>query len=204
MGNEKDIPILMSAPMVVALLENRKTQTRRIIKPQPQNSGLPRGSNTEAWLWHGGPALVRASYGAPYVHTDRHAMERAMLLVSRFQVGTKLWVRETFAEIPNDGGSWVYRATDPDWATTEGWKWKPSIFMPRSASRLTLEITNVVVERLQDISEEDARAEGVRLNSTTHWETEARDAYRSLWNSINGAGSWDLNPYVYAVTFRKP
>jgi len=125
--------------------------------------------------------------------------------------GDRLWVRETWRHTASSveearaitediasGTAVDYRATYIEQCMRElGFSredaevadsfevWRPSIHMPRWASRITLEVVDVRIERLQDISEEDARAEGVRLNSTTHWETEARDAYRILWNEIN-------------------
>ncbi len=118
---------------------------------------------------------------------------------------SRLWVKETFMRNPYVSSDYIYRATetDPDRYHTTETPWKPSIFMHRAASRITLQVTSVRVERLQDISEEDARAEGVRLNSTTHWATEARDAYKTLWERINGDGSWQLNPWVWVINFNR-
>lgn len=208
-------PILMSGEMVRATLRdvNPKTQTRRIIK-------------CRGWVDSDGD-------GWPLIQTIEPQLIRARCPYG--QPGTRLWVKETFGKIPNDGGTYVYRATDPDWDSTEDWKWKPSIFMPRIASRITLEIVSIRVERVQEISEEDAKAEGVRDNSEPAWPHDIRlcpqcggtglhesagpnlgvievdcancDTYakrfRILWESINGPESWNENPWVWVVEFRR-
>ncbi len=174
-----DRPILFSAPMVRALLDGRKTQTRRILKPQPLMGYAPD---------------VTASKGI------------------RFAKGDRLWVRETWSAEhlwagtkPRDipcGPFWFWPDGDPsdgDWT-----KPKPGIHMPRWASRLTLTVTDVRVERLQEISEGDAIAEGSREPSLVPiigacWSE--RDAYAKLWEYINGPGSWGANPWVVALTF---
>ncbi len=98
----------------------------------------------------------------------------------------------------NKFGHITYRA---DHGPDHAFKWTPSIFMPRWASRLTLTVTDVRVQRLQDISEEDAWAEGITAYGTTRYEREGRDLYALLWNSINGAGAWNNNPWVVALSF---
>ena len=169
----KERPILFSGEMVRAILDGRKAQTRRTVK----------GS-----IVVGDPYCPPCPYGAQ---------------------GCRLWVRETFAYTDqhiNYEPGWVYRATDPDWSEMEGFKWKPSIFMPRAASRITLEVERISVERLQDITEEDARAEGVTVSksiaSDRVW-PQYKDAYKVLWESINGEGSWAKNPWVWVVEFKK-
>lgn len=159
----KERPILFSGPMVRAILDGRKTQTRRVVKPR-------QGMLDD---WTGLPC----PYGKP---------------------GDRLWVRETcYFEQPH--GEVIYRADpgsekalDPEFT---GLRWRPSIHMPRWASRITLEIVNVRVERLQDIRVDDARAEGVTAKWPVH-------GFRNLWQSINGFGSWDANPWVWVVEFR--
>lgn len=173
-------PILMSTPMVHALLEGRKTQTRRIIK----SPHYP-----EEWIANNCP------YG---------------------RIGDLLWVRETFCLVDDQkygGIKWLdYRATpECNESHPAGWenapddptalKWKPSIYMPRIASRLTLEITGVRVQSLNDISEEDAQAEGVSNRDTDGAWTSAVEGYAGLWDSINGKWPWDGNPAVWCISF---
>lgn len=179
----KERPILFSAPMVRALLAGTKTQTRRVMKPQPTHmnpAGIPRLAHLV-----GPSSAISCPYGQP---------------------GDRLWVRETFAKIDGQTQPWIetdYRAsyTHGDrLGDTLGIKkrWTPAIHMPRAASRITLEVTGVRVERLQDISEADARAEGAAAPPHLSY----RDGYAWLWDSINGPGAWDLNPYVWCISFR--
>lgn len=132
--------------------------------------------------------------------------------------GDWLWVKETHCDIAHESypSVWFYRADGdekPDWVK----HWRPSIFMPRKASRISLEVVSVCVERLQDISEADALAEGIHrfeVNDCVYFHarptapteehfTSAVMAYRDLWESINGAGSWDANPWVWVVEFQR-
>lgn len=201
-------PIIFSAPMVRALLEGRKTQTRRVLKPQPGGSYLgllnrPRG--LRAWFAGG-----QGEYSSREINL-------------RYRIGDLLWVRETWAPLHalthNDPGTQAladngfYRA---DCSTVDGEiaRWRSSIHMPRWASRITLEVTGVKVEKLQDISEADARAEGIewRYGAWGTWNPDGtnrcggshdpREAYRCLWININGAGSWEADPWVVAITFK--
>lgn len=193
----KERPILFSAPMVRAILAGTKTQTRRVAKhPLAQNLSyivdIGKG-------WFGdeeGEVQIRCPYGQP---------------------GDRLWVRETWQAVsgndrarhimthPRPDRGWLEYAATPR-ADEPAYKWRPSIHMPRWASRITLEVTGVRVERLQDISEADAMAEGVHYSllekiqaGQDRW---ARHAYKKLWESIHGPGSWDLNPWVWVVEFK--
>lgn len=196
----KEKPILFSAPMVRAILAGRKTQTRRIVYPQIDDA--TRVSKTD-FGWE---------FEAPS-HTSH--------IGKKFVAGDRLWVREAVrAEEIHSGLDGVHYLADGDfrpiqdteqaallWVLLNSYRNGrglpvPPIHMPRWASRITLEITDVRVQRLQEISEEDAKAEGVSLNSTTHWETEARDAYCALWKTINGPDSWSQNPWVWVISFR--
>lgn len=219
----KERGILFSAPMVRALLNGTKTQTRRIVKGfalellQPENFtpeyvALPENGNS------------------PYGYA-----------------GERLWVRETFFAY----GRWVtrysekkqrdewhfidmtaecdrayqYAASNPDVPLAKGrggmpgWYTRPAIHIPHAASRILLEITSVRVERLQEIGEADALAEGIisHVRGGWHWHKHdpsnpddwhqfgfntAAFAYQDLWESINGAGSWDANPWVWRIAFR--
>lgn len=195
-------PILMSAPMVRALIEGTKTQTRRVVADrhlaQIDLSRTP----------------CRANWSKPMPYG---------------QPGDRLWVRETWMPDPPCDGTWGYtawagsrigqisavperfrkpefcnyRATWPH--KEDGMRWTPGIHMPRWASRITLEVTGVRVERLQDISTSDAEAEGwpgpdaENSISSTYpiaW-------YSKLWEEINGPGSWTANPWVWCVAFRR-
>lgn len=204
----KERPILFSAPMVRALLAGTKTQTRRIAKPVRH----PDWGN----LYSPG-ALVRE-------HEPMHVIYRAC---PYGQPGDRLWVRETFRrdlDRMNRCKVVEYRADDAVLLASPGpggafdfpdLGWRPSIHMPRWASRITLEITGVRVERLQDISDADAVAEGCTKNHNGYYlggphavsgrkqMATAQSAYRDLWESINGAGSWDANPWVWAVDFKR-
>jgi hypothetical protein len=172
----KERPILFKDVMVRAILVGRKTQTRRIAKPRYDDK-----TPCDHWMAYA-PDFIR-----------RHCAHGSEGQTCPYgQPGDRLWVRETWAINPDDGGA-VYRATDPDWEVCECWTWRPSIHMPRWASRITLEITAVRVERLQGISLDDAKAEGV----------ETTDQYAELWCRINGAESWYANPWVWVVAFKR-
>lgn len=193
----KERPILFSAPMVRALLDGSKTQTRRVVKPegafhifQFRGTTAAAGADepTGEWGWCGSERVVHKHIRCPYG-----------------QPGDRIWVRETFAKAEMmDGRQYAYRATGDLLGCMP---WKPSIHMPRVASRITLEIVNVSVERLQDISERDAAEEGCGclLDEFPQWDGEPnlyRKLYRVLWERINGAGSWAADPWVWVVEFK--
>ena len=177
----KERPILFSAPMVRAILEGRKTQTRRLVKLRPGQE-IEHGAVFSAR----DPFLMLSPYGSP---------------------GDRLWVRETFHGGGNGGAEVAFKA---DYLIARDVKrWTPAIHMPRRLSRITLEVTGVRVERLQDISEEDARAEGidaVRVQTGPAalagrpWATE----FCALWDSLNAKRApWASNPWVWVVEFRR-
>lgn len=189
-----DKPILFSAPMVRALLAGKKWQTRRILKDQG--------------LFAGKDEIVR-----------RFPRQEGVAPIS---IGDRLWCRETYALVGTmDPGFVLYRASgyeaecsrhgfDKPYPPESAVKWKPSIFMNRRFSRITLLVTDIRVQRLQDISEEDMFAEGVepfgngtafvKLNDAQTYST-PRACYATLWDAINGPGAWDVNPWVAAYTF---
>lgn len=183
-----DRPILFSAPMVRALLDGRKTQTRRVLR-NPEYYGCPTGDC---------PHQTQAECNAAMASLDAEA--------TRFAVGDRLWVREAFAADgkPDDAVVW-YRAHHEE-AQARGPRvdvpWRPSIHMPRWASRLTLTVTDVRVERLQDISEADAIAEGMDETAVQHFGCPIK-AYAALWNSLarTEEAAWSANPWVVAVPF---
>lgn len=209
-------PILFSDPMVRAILAGTKMQTRRVVKPQPDGA---------AWYQKPGHSLI-----------GRDAADMARKMVDDCpygQPGDRLWVREAWALIDKDykpadlaqATALVYRADglkvpnqrDPEIRATfadrcrmplDAIKWRPSIHMPRIASRIDLEITGVRVERLNDISEADAVAEGVNVHPDHHGKPRNSiyspvQAYCDLWESINGPDSWAANPWVWCLTFKR-
>lgn len=206
-----DRPILFSAPMVLALLEGRKTQTRRMLKPQPYV--VQEQDGVRWWNLAGRP-------GGTIVMGDS-----ALLRAHRKPaVGDRLWVRETWAPsefVTGDGSRFFYRAdADEDGTvpylvsgTPSGGgvgnaridRWRVSIHMPRPASRITLTVTDVRAQRLQEITEEDARAEGARAAYGEPFATDSgltdRRRFQLLWDTLHGPGAWDANPHVVALTF---
>jgi len=215
-------PILFSAPMVRAILDGRKTQTRRVVKPQPTvtENGCPRWGTYDGRKMHMVPR--RAGGGSAVTMTD---------LIGEYcpygRVGDQLWVRETWhpfgtGKHPNWMSDRVlYRADNEglqpfdgcashplpspvEWSGRQTSAWKPSIFMPRWASRLTLEITSVRVEQVADITTKDCAAEGVQLEPGRDTEHLKRD-FIELWDSINakrGYG-WSANPWCWVVAFKR-
>lgn len=178
----KERGILFSDEMVRAILDGRKTQTRRVLRIQPPDHVIrlrPFFGQEVRWIdFDGSNFEVRCPFG---------------------KVGDRLWVRECFVccrHGPRHLECLEYRA-DEMVGGDDTPKWTPSIHMPRWASRITLEITDVRVQRLHDISQEDALAEGVDVVST------ARNAFCSLWCRINGGTAWDGNPWVWALTFKR-
>mgnify|MGYP003440424383 FL=1 len=220
-----DRPILFSGPMVRALLDGSKTQTRRVVKQQPPQNTVAIGRWQDpgprpAWwaFLRDGPVDHDHPFGGAEIHGE-------FWLSPYGDAGDRLWVRETFVQgwpLGDDGCvdqydadgkekpmKTFYRATSPDLNWCDGGDdcpiktpWKPSIHMPRWSSRITLEITGVRVERLQDISRGDAMAEGCPFPNMAQGD-DPRAWYAQLWNSINGPGSWDANPWVWVVEFRR-
>jgi len=204
-------PMLMCGDMVRATLEDRKTKTRRFINPQP--------------MFYHDVKSCQVIEGFIHYIDSKGTSHVGGKMCPYGKVGDRIWVKETFqytdASLNIEPG-WVYRATDRDWETLEDWKWKPSIFMPRKASRITLEITDIRVERLLEINQADCLAEGIESSvinadkrDTTYrdymqkvvdpfeWYASPIDSYKSLWESINGVGSWSDNPWVWVITFKR-
>lgn len=213
-----DKPILFSGPMVRAILDGRKTQTRRVIKPQPEpwrDYHLEGGCQQADWRFDLGERTEdgkRYDYGL-WMHSGFH--ESRFQRCPYGQPGDRLWARETWWH--GDHNYWPDAVDPPElpepalfYRADKGRNvtWKPSIHMPRWASRLTLTITDVRVERVQDISEADAIAEGCRP-SLEYAEGipcgygPAVPEFANLWDTINakrGYG-WDANPFVWAISF---
>ncbi|MEJ5137763.1 MULTISPECIES: hypothetical protein [Acinetobacter] len=219
-------PILFNTPMVQAILEGRKTQTRRIVKTRIVIEQAEFELGNRPAVLHSEPSLQH------YIDND----------CPYGQVGDFLWVRETFcygcidewdAEHPDDRRLFVDqydgRKQDPipkQWCLENNVEiddviWKPSIHMPRSASRILLEITNIRVEHLSDISRADSVSEGIKTfmvdcsrdglktafkdyssDNNAISRNNPVDSFRTLWESINGADSWAVNPWVWVVEFK--
>ncbi|EBG7294020.1 hypothetical protein GA093_15755 [Salmonella enterica] len=192
----KERGMIFNAEMVRAILDGRKTQTRRIMKLQPEILGSGLRYITESheqnevgkYFWCISDAL------------GMHA--RSAIFTCPFgAVGDHIWVRETFSAVPDydepAGCSALLYAADGNGPYR---KWTPSIHMPRWASRLTLEITGIRVERLNSITESDAEAEGV---TDTGFGDLLVDGYRYLWKSIYGEESWAANPWVWVIEFKR-
>lgn len=214
----KERPILFNGAMVGAILDGSKTQTRRIVKPQPVNG----------WDFEAPPVLGRIT--SPHPKKGRFGAFVRRGLQTDFpeydlipcpygQHGDRLWVKETWrpwtALDPWDLNI-TYAADGEDRIIRDGefgerdWTMPKAaargnvspLFMPRWASRITLEITGVRVERLNDCSDADALAEGVDRTNTSI-AGYAKERYQQLWESINGSGSWNANPWVWVVEFRR-
>ena len=209
-------PIIFRAPEVRALLEGRKTMMQRVIKGVPMfsaeydnrwrpHASPPGGAMPNEWTWWEGPA-----HGPSLYHKQQ-------LL---YAPGDLLWVKETWREGEDGVPASIFFFADEPWH--EGAGWRSSTHMPRWASRLTLRVTGVHVQRLQDISEDDCFREGVdafkyvddddgEMDYYSAREPEERfkdehcvtrkDAFAALWQSTHGPGSWDANPWVAAISF---
>lgn len=218
----KERPILFSAPMVRAILDGRKTQTRRIAEisepfDYPQfNAKVVNFRKKTYWFDCQKSHPEHIANACPYG-----------------TLADRLWIRETWAPANSDDGPVILYRADGDrrylmnedkfldeegafsyeitgkvyfdsWASdieSADMGWKSSIHMPRWASRINLEITDVRVEKLQDISDVDAIAEGIQADFLEHIHGPA--GYRDLWESINGQGSWDKNPWVWVIEFKR-
>lgn len=278
----RERPILYSAPMVRRLpgIEKDparwKTQTRRLIKPQPptreaffgSDFGLSRAVADGVKMYSQNDWALLPKHPTDWDLIGSVGVARDAGFPMRYRCpfgepGDRLWVKETFCiessfnvgdpdyhpsfkdgrpvrhfEDEHFGAYWEqphYRATDPrpELVTNDfeepGVKWKPSIFMPRWASRVALEVADVRAEQLQEISEEDAKAEGLSCLSKdggrtwkhgipdrdglpgsdddgwewTRWEVDPRRAYRTLWESIHGPDSWNANPWVWVLKLER-
>lgn len=220
----KERPILFTGQMVRAILDGRKTETRRIVKPEPAYPNafdcLRREQsdvNQRVYIFQPNAQMASDYWKMPFVKGDL------------------LWVKEThFVEITGDFtydveglklSQWApelikeaiihYRATT-ELKNPDDWRWCASIHMPRWASRITLQVVSVHAERLQDITDEGAIAEGMDPEGScrqdqytdgsyarSYTELSPRDLYAELWDRINGEGSWALNPWVWVIKFER-
>lgn len=224
-------PILFSGPMVRAILEGRKTQTRRVAIPKRSCVDFIGGGPKDGPDWNDPTCWGFEDPNTGFWWALRGNEECHQLPCPYGNRGDRLWVREAWQHSnhplgPYDADCLVHYRADylddphgPDGEKSPEGRyrtWRPSIHMPRAASRITLEITGVLVERLNDCSEDDARAEGSDAIGITFRDDADgkphlieslggpyRDGYRILWESINGAGSWEANPWVWVVEFRR-
>ena len=190
----KEKPILFSGPMIRAILANTKTQTRQIFKPDRMTWDA--NGRYTTYAMRGGELSTTGSgpfKPSSWLHYCPYG-----------QPGDRLWVRESFARVPTACGSEdiVFAADYQDGSDrAAGVRYTPSIHMPRAVSRITLEITGVRVERLQDISRGDAMAEGCPFPNMAQG-PDPRDWYAELWGAINGPDSWAENPWAWVVEFK--
>lgn len=220
-------PILFSTDMVQAIIAGKKMQTRRMVKKQP---------NIKATHFEYSPAWKLKPWVAEFQYHDSPCWEITDNYKCPYgEPGDVLWVRETWTKGCEWDGTgaqpplrYYYRANN-DWKGLDWWhektdtisdspSWKPSIHMPKAAARIWLEITDIRVVRLQDITEEDAIAEGIEgmevaedghlvmkwrdYTSTDGWYYNLVESFKSLWFSINGPDSWANNPWLWVVSFK--
>ena len=201
-------PILFSQPMVKAILAGNKTQTRRIVKIKSLIESPDRfkycGNSNDFDVPHKAiPYDDRIYYAWELTNSNE-----SMWVIDGYKKGDILWVRETWCNDPRGSESgndncYYYRADMIDLTIWKG-SWKPSIFMPREAARIFLEVTDIRVERLQNISEEDARAEGTQEFYGKKPYRTNKERYIDLWNSINGKKyPCSSNPWVWVISFRR-
>lgn len=220
----KELPILFSTPMVQAILDNRKTMTRR-------TAGLEKVNvNPDNWENYGfGYNPENDKDERRYSYFKLSKSETWMYCKQRYQIGDKLWVKETFVKVEFENGSSakLYKA---DCAYPDQVKWKSSLFMPKAAARIWLEVTNVRCDRLQNISKYDAIDEGIEPAKFPYkkWQyicyecdkkghsgkignklcedgvyNHAINSFYSLWRSINGLESYNSNPWVFIYEFKR-
>lgn len=200
-------PIIFSTPMVQAILKGRKTQTRRIIKdihPDSQNIIL-----------QGFEKIDKITFLEPD-QFDKPENEKLASQVScpYGKTGNLLWVRETWQHtkclninFEDENYGYVYKADGQPWEDYERWTWKPSIYMPKIAARIWIKLTNVRVEQLHQITEEDAKAEGVpkeRILGASDSPSNPltyKYGFFNIWNNIHGYASWLENPWVWVIEF---
>lgn len=189
----------MCGEMVVATLADLKTQTRRLVKWDYPHSCAPEISREPDGKFR----VFDAAGGEGDYYIDQPPCDYGL-------VGDRLWIKETFSAHGafKESGRVIYRADIPDGKEPHGLHWKPSIFMPRKASRILLEIVHLRIERVKEIGEVDAQAEGCKLIEGNHRRHDGLDyvsEYASLWDRLNfkrGFG-WEVNPWVWVITFKR-
>lgn len=229
-------PILFSTPMVQAILDDRKTQTRRIMKPQIIDCSVNhREYSGASWRNEYISLACGKDSNEWYCRLCGNGIlsTGSSMYKCKYKVGDVLWVRETWTDPTPDKSGYpiLYKAdfpityngseSDPTEVVTlnsEDYRWKPSIHMPKEACRLFLKVTNVRVEKLHEITEEDAINEGIerRIDETSvlpvsykiygtdnWWDESPIISFQSLWQSINGEQSWKEDPFVWVIEFQK-
>lgn len=220
-----DRPMIFSGPMVQALIDGRKTQTRRVIRQASHNGWHIYHAGKRCGWYNGGGEGKLNAMNTPYMPRDRLYVREAW----RPQMDSTIWAcveyRSDGARIKprieedNAGGKFWEdcNAVDPDWrqydVEPQVAKWRSPIFCPRWASRLTLTVTDFRVQRLQDISFADTLAEGIEgtdihkrrqrlcVEQGIECGSVCRDSFRDIWNSLHGPEAWEANPWVVALTF---
>jgi hypothetical protein len=232
----RETPLLFSTPMVQAILDGRKTVTRRIVNPQPNNPNtfgispiwgydVPMGLNnqpikhwTSDFRYKGAPKDPWNYFGVHCATNVNGQRVDKNIVCPVGKVADRIWVRETWSKIHyeniDEKPTYFYKAD----ANTSNLQhiWKPSIHMPKSAARIWLEITKISIEQLNDVTAEDAIKEGIEcigkkfgVRQWKYYKVGSNGdaggwpviSFRSLWESINGEGSWDLNPWVWRIEF---
>jgi len=213
----KESPIIFSTPMVQVILEGRKTQTRRILSFHINNGlSFKQMENNHA--------VFSDNFFESFPGYDSGEYDKK--IKCQFgKPGDLMWVREAFAKVCIENyphPEFIYRASEGEVIDVDGniLKWKPSIFMPKEASRIWLQIENIRAEQVQHITEEDAKAEGIRYNDGTLDNTlsgyvgfnnlknidmlfdTAKESFQSLWYKIHSQKAWDHNPWVWVISFK--
>ncbi|MEZ2759763.1 hypothetical protein ACBQ54_18875 [Providencia vermicola] len=209
----KERGIIFNTEMVRAILDGRKTQTRRIMRQQPKPS---KTKENDYWFpCTKTQSMIHVSDFIPGNSAVVDMHEFYSICCPHGGVGDRLWVRETFQAGLCTESTFAYKATHKPSDLDEGWdeiiKWRPSIHMPRWASRITLEITDVRVERLQDISKQDAIFEGAPrghhsidvISKQFGFPDFSRSWFAQIWMDIYGEDNWAANPWVWVIEFKR-
>jgi len=208
----KERPILFNDPMVCAITDGRKTQTRRIVNPQPYCIAHPQPIGEKWYVDYSSEA-----WGIYDTYAEMFDEYRRLIKCPYGKVGDRLWVREEWGAKWEGSEKWVENAgSNQDGSQPIAYRasgdtafrdfWKPSSSMPRWASRITLEIVAVRIERLEDISFDDIDAEGALRVDCIYTDQCAKDYFAKLWDSINGkkeGAEWESNPFVWVIEFKR-
>jgi hypothetical protein len=221
----KQIPILLNGEMVRAILDGQKTQTRRVVKSidhdlldmmsEDAETGAPDSELLELLYGPSTDDNGKSVADQWLVRCTECPEEGVLTLGQGFgRIGDRLWVRETHAFVPQTAyrcSTGIYQQVNPNdnyeacvyrqnFDRSRSFPWRPSIHMPRWASRIMLEVTDVRVEQLQDVSDSGAKAEGITVGKNT---PQAVDQFCRLWRDINGEESWSANPWVWVIEFKR-